>query len=93
MLEMGLNLLSLGLLRQKGVSINIGLKLVSLSIDKDEIIKGYYNRNLIIISIAPQNEYAGILTTSDLWYNRMGYMGAIALKLLLEKTTRCNLNP
>ena len=90
--EMGLNLLSLGLLRQKGVSIDIGLKSVSLSIGKDEITKGYYNRNLIIISIAPQNEYTSILTTSDLQYNRMGYISAIALKLLLEKTIRCNLN-
>ena len=91
--EMGLNLLSLGLLRQKGVSINIGLKSVSLSIGKDEIAKGYYNRNLIIISTAPQNEYASISTTSDLWHNRMGHMGATALKLLPEKTTECNLNP
>ena len=90
---MGLNLLSLGLLRQKGVSIYIGLKSVSLSFGKDEIAKGYYNRNLIIISTASQNEYASISTTSNLWHNRMGHMGATALKLLPEKTTGCDLNP
>jgi hypothetical protein len=91
--EMGLNLLSLGLLRQKGVFINIGLKSVSLSIGKDEIAKGYYKRNLIIISTAPQNEYASIATTINTWHERMGHMGATALKLLPEKATGCDLNP
>ena len=90
---MGLNLLSLGLLRQKGISINIELNLVSLAINKDEIAIGYYNRNLIIISTASQSEYANTATISDLWHERMGHIGAKALKQLPEKTTGCKLDP
>jgi hypothetical protein len=91
--EIGLNLLSLGLLRQKGVAINIGLKSVSLTINSKEIAKGYYYRNLITISTAPNEEHAYISTTSDSWHARMGHIGATALKSLPEKAIGCNLDP
>jgi hypothetical protein len=91
--EIGLNLLSLGLLRQKGININIGLKLVSLTINSTEIAKGYYYKNLITISTAPTEEHAYIATISDSWHERMGHIGATALKALPEKATGCDLDP
>jgi hypothetical protein len=91
--EIGLNLLSLGLLRLKGVAINIGLKSVSLTINSKEIVRGYYHRNLITISTALDEEHACISTTSDSWHERMGHIGATALKALPEKAIGCGLDP
>ena len=93
--EMGINLLSQGLLRQKGVSINIGLQSTSLNIDGKEIAEGFYRKNLTLISTIPQ-ENAYISTTisdGDSWHQRMGHIGATALRALPEKTLGCDLDP
>jgi hypothetical protein len=89
--EMGLNLLSLGLLRKKGVSIKIGLNTVSLTIKGTEIALGRYERNLITISTTPIKESAHLSTQDEPWHERMGHIGSIALKALPEKTLGCDL--
>ena len=95
--EIGLNLLSLCLLRKKGVSITIGPQNASLYINGKQIIKGFYHENLIIISTKPSrtplSESAYISTTSDLWHERMGHIGANALKRLPEKAIGCEIDP
>src|ERR1700744_753233 len=94
--SIGLNLLSLGLLRQKGISINIGLNSVGLYINDDIIAKGHYYRNLITISTAATNleeEQALISTNSDSWHERMGHIGATALKALPERAIGCDFDP
>ena len=93
--EMGINLLSQGLIRQKGISIDIGLKSTSLFHDGKEIAKGFYKKNLTLISTLPK-ENAYISTTKeyrDSWHQRMGHIGATALKALPEKTLGCDLDP
>ena len=94
--ELGVNLFSLGLLRQKGVSISIGLKSISLSIKSDIIATGYYYHNIPVITTAPtvsKKEYAFITTIGDSWHERMGHIGATALKALPEKAIGCDIDP
>lgn len=89
--ELGLNLLSLGALAKKGVSISIGNDSIHLSIKDAMIAKGYYRKNLIAIDTYPTTEYAYATVDSDIWHQRMGHIGSTALEALPRHTIGCEM--
>ena len=88
--EIGLNLLSLGQIASKGISINIGPSHCELSKECLILAKGLYRNNLTLFETEPENaEFAStadIASTSNIWHQRMGHIGKNALEAL-PKTT------
>jgi Pol polyprotein, beta-barrel domain/gag-polypeptide of LTR copia-type len=88
--EIGLNLLSLGQIASKGISINIGPNYCELS--KGSLIaKGLYRNNLTLFETETENaEFASIAniaqTNDNIWHFRMGHIGNNALNALPTRT-------
>jgi len=89
--EIGINLLSMGQLAQKGVNFQIDKEICYLLINGKFITKGLYERGLILIKGRPittqQEEYANPgITTENIWHHRMGHIGNTALQALPKAT-------
>ena len=91
--EIGLNLLSLGQLAQKGVVANIGLKSCDLIYKATKIATGKCQNNLILFKSIEKEDLALTSTIKDeaLWHTRMGHLGNKALGALSTKTEGCQL--
>ena len=84
--EIGLNLLSLGRLAQKGLNIQFYKQNCYIERPNKLIAKGYYRNNLSVFNtqIIQKTAEIACLTTNkqDIWHQRMGHIGNKALKEL-----------
>ena len=86
--QLGLNLLSLGQLINKGVSLKSDQKGSTLAIDGDVIAEGSYQGNLTYFQTTAIDQTL-LAATPNIWHERMGHIGQKALIALPNKTKGC----
>ena len=88
--QIGLNLLSLGELLAKGVSLNSTQEGAILTIKNRVFARGAYHENLTYFRTSPQEKLL-LASTANTWHDRMGHIGQKALSALPNKTLGCEI--
>lgn len=100
--ELGVNLLSLGLLTDKGFSVEFKGKDCLIKIGKDLLFKGNKSSNVFVLDTTPilpvkqsnAKAYSTTTTTSaKIWHDRLGHAGKNSLAKLPENSLGVSIKP